>query len=125
MCQVTHLGRRTSNYTGDWLPVVAASPLREPAHRAFPKEAEPWDLDRIVADYAAAARRCQAGGLDGIEIQSYGHLLDGFVSPATNRRDDDYGGPLENRLAFPRRVIQAVRAAVGPGLRRRHPDVSR
>jgi 2,4-dienoyl-CoA reductase-like NADH-dependent reductase (Old Yellow Enzyme family) len=114
MCQLTHLGRRTSNYAGDWLPVVAASPLREAAHRAFPKQAEEWDLDRITADYASAAIRCQAGGLDGIEIESYGHLLDGFVSPATNHRGDSYGGSLENRLAFPRRVIRAVRAAVGP-----------
>jgi N-methyl-L-proline demethylase len=114
MCQVTHLGRRTSNYTGDWLPVVAASPLREAAHRAFPKQAEDWDLDRITGDYVSAALRCQAGGLDGIEIESYGHFLDGFLSPATNRRGDQYGGSLENRLAFPRRVIRAVRAAVGP-----------
>lgn len=114
MCQVTHLGRRTSNYSGDWLPVVSASPLREPAHRAFPKEAEPWDLDRIAADYAAAALRCQEGGLDGIELQSYGHFLDSFLSPSTNRRDDGMGGSLENRTAFPRRVIRAVREAVGP-----------
>src|SRR6187401_1421737 len=49
MCQVTHLGRRTSNFTGDWLPLVYASPLREPAHRSFPKAAEPWDLDRSGA----------------------------------------------------------------------------
>ncbi|RVU27983.1 FAD-binding protein [Streptomyces antnestii] len=115
MCQVTHLGRRTSNYAGDWLPVLAASPLREPAHRAFPKEAEPWDLDRIVRHYADAAARCEAGGLDGIEIQSYGHFLDGFVSPATNRRQDALGGGLANRTAFPRRVIRAIRSAVGPG----------
>ncbi|MGP3776300.1 oxidoreductase [Streptomyces sp. SDT5-1] len=114
MCQVTHLGRRTSNYTGDWLPVVAASPLREPQHRAFPKAAEPWDLDRIVADYAAAAVRCKEGGLDGIELQSYGHFLDGFLSPATNHRDDEWGGDLDHRTAFPRRVIHAVREAVGP-----------
>ncbi|WP_419992988.1 FAD-dependent oxidoreductase [Streptomyces boninensis] len=114
MCQVTHLGRRTSNYSGDWLPVVSASPLREPAHRAFPKAAEPWDLDRIVADYAAAARRCREGGLDGIELQSYGHFLDSFLSPATNCRDDELGGSPAARMAFPRRVIRAVRAAVGP-----------
>lgn len=113
MCQVTHLGRRTSNYTGDWLPVVAASPLREPAHRAFPKQAELWDLDRIVDDYVAAAQRCVAGGLDGIELEAYGHLLDGFLSPATNHRDDDFGGDLAGRLAFPRRVVAAVRTAVG------------
>ncbi|MGY0490022.1 oxidoreductase [Streptomyces sp. WG-D5] len=114
MCQVTHLGRRTSNCTGDWLPVVAASPLREPAHRAFPKAAEEWDLDRIVADYAAAAARCREGGLDGIEVQSYGHFFDSFLSPATNHRDDAYGGDLEHRMTFPRRVIRAIREAVGP-----------
>jgi 2,4-dienoyl-CoA reductase-like NADH-dependent reductase (Old Yellow Enzyme family) len=114
MCQVTHLGRRTSNYSGDWLPVLSASPLREPAHRAFPKAAEAWDLDRVVADYAAAALRCQAGGLDGIELQSYGHFMDSFLSPSTNHRDDELGGSLENRMAFPLRVIRAVREAVGP-----------
>lgn len=114
MIQVTHLGRRTSNYTGDWLPTVAASPVREPAHRAFPKEAEEWDLDRIVDDYVSAALRCQAGGLDGIELQAYGHLLDGFLSSRTNRREDEYGGSPQARLRFPRRVIRAVREAVGP-----------
>ncbi|MGP3975718.1 oxidoreductase [Streptomyces sp. 8N114] len=114
MCQVTHLGRRTSNYTGDWLPVLSASPLREPAHRAFPKEAEPWDLDRIVRDYADAAARCEEGGLDGVEIQSYGHFMDSFLSPATNHRDDEFGGSLADRMAFPRRVIRAIRSAVSP-----------
>ena len=114
MCQVTHLGRRTSNYTADWLPLVYPSAQREPAHRAFPKIAEAWDLDRIVDDYVAAALRCQAGGLDGIEVQHYGHLFDAFLSPATNDRTDEYGGSLENRMAFPRRIIQACRAAVGP-----------
>ena len=114
MCQVTHLGRRTSNYAGDWLPVVYPSPLREPAHRAFPKVAERWDLDRIVAHYAEAAVRCRDGGLDGIEIQSYGHLHDAFLSPSTNLRTDELAGDLEHRMSFPRRVIQAVRAAVGP-----------
>lgn len=114
MCQITHLGRRTSNFSGDWLPLVYPSALREPAHRSFPKAAEPWDLDRIVGDYADAAVRCREAGLDGIEIQSYGHFLDAFLSPATNHRNDGLGGSLGNRMAFPRRVITAVRAAVGP-----------
>jgi 2,4-dienoyl-CoA reductase-like NADH-dependent reductase (Old Yellow Enzyme family) len=114
MCQITHLGRRTSNFSGDWLPVVAASPLRERAHRAFPKQAEEWDIHRIVAAYAEAARRCQAGGMDGVEIEAYGHLLDGFLSPATNLRDDEWGGSPENRLRFPSLVVRAVREAVGP-----------
>ncbi|WP_217553436.1 NADH:flavin oxidoreductase [Streptomyces sp. GbtcB6] len=114
MCQVTHLGRRTSNYSGDWLPVLSASPLREPAHRAFPKAAEAWDLDRVTADYVAAAQRCREAGLDGIELEAYGHFLDSFLSPTTNHRDDDLGGSLDRRMAFPRRVIRAVREAVGP-----------
>ena len=114
MCQVTHLGRRTSSYTDDWLPLVYPSPLREPAHRSFPKAAEAWDLERILADYVAAAQRCAAAGLDGIEVQSYGHFFDGFISPATNRRDDELGGSLEARLTFPRRVLRAIREAVGP-----------
>lgn len=115
MTQVTHLGRRSSNFSGDWLPLVHPSPLREPAHRAFPKAAETWDIDRIVRDYADAAARCKESGLDGIELQSYGHLLDAFLSPATNRRTDRYGNTLQGRMAFPRRVIRAVRDAVGPG----------
>jgi len=114
MCQITHLGRRTSNYSGDWLPLVAASPLKERAHRAVPKQAEEWDLRRIVAAYADAARRCQAGGMDGIEIEAYGHLFDGFLSPATNLREDEFGGSPENRLRFPSMVVRAIREAVGP-----------
>ncbi|MGM4914030.1 FAD-dependent oxidoreductase [Rhizobium sp. 768_B6_N1_8] len=114
MIQLTHLGRRTGWNRGDWLPVLSASPIREPAHRAFPKEAEDWDIERIVADYATAAQRMQEAGLDGIEIEAYGHLLDGFWSPATNRREDEFGGSLDNRMRFSVMVTRAVREAVGP-----------
>ncbi len=114
MIQLTHLGRRTGWNKADWLPVLSASPIREPAHRSFPKEAEDWDIARIVADYASAAQRMQAAGLDGIEFEAYGHLMDAFWSPATNRREDDYGGSLDNRLRFTWAVIDAVREAVGP-----------
>ncbi len=114
MIQLTHLGRRTGWNKGDWLPVLAPSPIREPAHRAFPKMMEDWDIERIVADYASAAARMQAAGLDGIEIEAYGHLMDGFWSPATNHRDDAYGGTLDNRLRFTHQVLNAMRAAVGP-----------
>ena len=114
MIQLTHLGRRTGWNRGDWLPVLAPSAIREPAHRAFPKEAEDWDIERIVADYACAAARMQAAGLDGIEFEAYGHLMDGFWSPATNRRSDAFGGSLENRMRFSTMVMEAVREAVGP-----------
>ena len=94
--------------------MLAPSPIREPAHRSFPKAAEDWDIDRIVADYAAAAQRMQAAGLDGLEITAYGHLPDQFWSPATNKRDDEFGGSLDARMAFSVRVMQAMRDAVGP-----------
>lgn len=113
MIQLTHLGRRTGWNKADWLPVLAPSPVREPAHRAFPKEAEDWDLARILADYADAAERMQAAGLDGIELEAYGHLLDGFWSPATNHRDDHHNGSLDNRLRFTRAVLAAIRDRVG------------
>ena len=113
MCQITHLGRRTSPYVEDWLPTVAASCVREPAHRAFPKELEFEDMARIAKAYGSAARRCMEGDIDGIEIEGYGHLLDGFWSPMTNRRTDEYGGSLENRLRFTREVISEIRNQVG------------
>lgn len=115
MIQISHLGRRTGWGQNDWLPVVAPSRLREPAHRAHPKEAEAWDIRRIVGHYADAAERVQAGGMDGVEIEAYGHLFDQFLSPATNHRTDEYGGSFENRLRFPLEVLRAIRARVGAG----------
>ena len=113
MCQITHLGRRTYWNRADWLPVLAPSGVREPAHRSFPKAMEDHDIRRVVRAYGAAAGRCREGGLDGIEIEAYGHLLDAFWSPATNRRTDDYGGPLENRMRFGLEVLDEIRAQVG------------
>ncbi|MFO1046873.1 MAG: NADH:flavin oxidoreductase [Geminicoccaceae bacterium] len=113
MIQLTHLGRRTAWNKADWLPILAPSPIREPAHRGFPKALEEWDIERIVADYAAAAQRMEAAGLDGCEIEAYGHLPDLFWSPATNKRDDEWGGSLENRMRFSLRVLEAMRRAVG------------
>ncbi len=114
MIQLTHLGHRTSNYTHDWTPATSVSAVREPAHRAFSKAAEEWDLDRIQDDFVSAAQRCQEAGLDGVELMVYGHFLDAFWTPFWNHRVDQYGGSYENRLRYPLRVISAIREAVGP-----------
>ena len=114
MIQLTHLGRRTNWNKGDWLPSLSSTKHREPAHRAFPKLAEDWDIERIISDFADAAERMQAGGMDGIELQVYGHLLDQFWSPLTNELDGPYGGDtLENRMRLPMEVIDAIRKRVG------------
>jgi 2,4-dienoyl-CoA reductase-like NADH-dependent reductase (Old Yellow Enzyme family)/thioredoxin reductase len=113
MIQLTHLGRRTRWDKADWLPVVSPSHRREAAHRAFPKKLEDWDIARIIGDYADAAERMKAAGLDGIELQAYGHLMDQFWSPLTNTLDGRYGGSLDNRLRFTFDVLSAIRKRVG------------
>ena len=113
MIQLTHLGRRTRWDKGDWLPVVAAGPAREPSHRAFPKMIEDWDIARIITDYADAAERMQTAGLDGVEFECYGHLMDQFLSPLTNALEPPYGGSLENRARFAMQVLAACRKRVG------------
>jgi N-methyl-L-proline demethylase len=113
MIQITHLGRRTSWSKADWLPVIAPSNVREPAHRAFPKTMEDWDIARVIESYADGAERVKAAGLDGFELECYGHLIDQFWSPATNKRDDEYGGSLENRMRFGIEALTAIRKRVG------------
>ena len=114
MVQITHMGRRTRWDVADWLAPVAPSRVREHQHRSFPKVLELEELPRIIDAYAAAARRARDGGLDGVELLSSGHLIDQFWSPATNKRDDAYGGSLKNRMRFSFEVLDAMRAAVGP-----------
>ena len=114
MIQLTHLGRRTNWNKGDWLPSVSSTKHREPAHRSFPKLIEDWDIERIIGDFADAAERMKVGGMDGIELQVYGHLLDQFWSPLTNELTGPYGADtLENRLRFPLDVLAAIRKRVG------------
>ncbi|SNR50288.1 NADH:flavin oxidoreductase [Puniceibacterium sediminis] len=115
MIQLSHLGRRTQWNKGDWLPVVSPGPFREPAHRAFPKVIEDWEIDRIIQDYADAAERMHAAGLDGVEFECYGHLMDQFMSPLTNALDAPWGGSLENRARFALEVYRACRKRVGDG----------
>lgn len=116
MIQLTHLGRRTRWDKADWLPAVAPTNVREPAHRAVPKIVEDWDIERIIGNFADAAQRMKAAGVDGIEFESFGHLLSQFWSPMSNHLDNQYGGSLENRVRFSLEVLEAVRKRVGPEL---------
>ena len=113
ICQISHLGRRTTWNDGDWLPVIAPSRVREPAHRGFPKIMDHADIKRVIQDYVAAARRLRDSGFDGVEILQNGHLPGQFLSPDTNLRDDEYGGSFENRLRFIRELYEAVKAEIG------------
>ena len=113
MIQITHLGRRGETNTQAWLPTIAPSAIREAGHRSLPREMDRDDIDRVVREFGEAARRCKEGGLDGLETMSHGHLIGQFMSPATNRRTDGFGGSVENRARFGLMVHEEIRKRTG------------
>jgi len=95
-------------------PALSASRTFSPLGMTMTKKASAADLDRIVADHAAAARRAIEAGFDAVEVHlGHNYLASAFLSPKLNRRRDEYGGSIENRARFPRAVARAVRDAVG------------
>ncbi len=111
--QIIHLGRHIDgNYArmAAWsASAVPWTPLAAPPHPMTVAE-----IGEVVAAHADVARNLVDAGLNGVEVTlAHGHLLQQFLSPAVNRRDDEYGGTLENRLRMALETIQAVRAAVG------------
>ncbi|KWE90734.1 NADH:flavin oxidoreductase [Burkholderia territorii] len=114
MIQATHMGRRSSFHGEHWPHLMSPSGVREPVHRGNAKIIEIEEIRRIIGDFAAAAKRVKAAGMDGIEISAaHQHLIDQFWSKRSNHRTDEWGGSLENRLRFGIEVLTAVREAVG------------
>jgi 2,4-dienoyl-CoA reductase (NADPH2) len=114
--QINHNGGQASSLYSR-LPVWAPSPVADPLFREVPKGISLTEIADVVAGYADVAARCAEGGFDGIELQcSHSSIVRGFLSPATNRRDDDYGGTLVNRARLLLEIVAAVRGAIGPGL---------
>jgi 2,4-dienoyl-CoA reductase-like NADH-dependent reductase (Old Yellow Enzyme family) len=100
----------------DGSPPLAPSTVPSPIAGVAPRPMTRDQIAELVAAYAAAARRCELGGLDGVEIHAgHGYLLAQFLSPVLNLRDDDYGGSPQNRMRLLREVLHAVRQAVSPG----------
>jgi anthraniloyl-CoA monooxygenase len=97
--------------TGAW-PLMSASALPYLQHSVVPRAMTRKDMDQVVADFVAATRRAADAGFDILELHAaHGYLLSSFLSPLTNRRDDEYGGSHENRARFPLEIFEAVRAA--------------
>ena len=112
--QINHNGGQASGMYSR-LPVWAPSPVPDPLFREVPKAVDHLEIAAIVEGYATVAERCVAGGFDGIELQcSHSSIVRGFLSPATNHRDDEYGGTLAGRARLLGEIIDAVRAAIGP-----------
>ena len=93
-------------------PIMAASPIPYTEKNQTPKEMDRKDMDCLIADYVAAANRAQEAGFDMLELHcAHGYLLNTFLSPKTNHREDAYGGSIENRMRFPLEVYLALRSA--------------
>ena len=111
--QLNHNGMQASSIYSH-RPVLGPSPMVDPIHHEMCKEIEPEEIAEIVRGYALVARHVREGGFDGAELQSsHSSLMRQFFSPYYNRRSDNYGGSLENRMRFALEVIAAIRAEVG------------
>lgn len=93
---------------------VAPSPIQAPINPMKPRELTHEDILRTIADFANCAKRAQQAGYDGVEVMgSEGYLINQFIAPRTNHREDEWGGTYENRMKFPVEIVKAVREAVG------------
>jgi mycofactocin system FadH/OYE family oxidoreductase 2 len=111
--QINHNGGQASSMFSR-LPVWAPSPVADPLFREVPKAVTHAEIDEIVAGYALVAEHCAEGGFDGIELQcSHSSIVRGFLSPATNKRTDAYGGSLVNRARLLVEIVTAVRGVIG------------
>ena len=119
--QLGHAGRRGSMrprsegvdrplWQGGW-KLMAASPIGYTPHAALPKEMTTRDIAHVVKVFALAAKAAAGCGFDVLELNfAHGYLVAGFISPLTNRRTDEYGGSLENRMRFPLALLDLVRS---------------
>lgn len=119
--QLNHAGRRGSTRprqegldrplrAGNW-PLLSASALPYTLHNQLPKAMDRADMEHICGDFVRAAQMAHEAGFDWLQLHfGHGYLLASFLSPLTNRREDEYGGSLENRLRFPLELFAAVRA---------------
>ncbi|MGD2185283.1 MAG: NADH:flavin oxidoreductase [Desulfobacterales bacterium] len=112
VCQLTHGGFFGNAKLTGQTPVAPSNVegIAEGARQELTKE----DIQKIIADFAAAAKRAQTAGFDGVQIHgAHGYLLSEFISPLFNQRTDEYGGSLENRARLTLEVLQAIRKVVG------------
>lgn len=121
-CQIGHAGRKGSTQvgweemdaplkSGNW-PLISASPIPWSERNAVPREMTRQDMDEVRDQFVAAARMAERAGFDMIELHAaHGYLISSFISPMSNRRTDEYGGTLENRMRYPLEVFRAMRTA--------------
>lgn len=116
VAQIVHCGGQADHSQTDGQHTVAPSAVESPGYSKIPRELTIDEIHEIIDDFAAASRRLQQAGFDGVQLHgAHGYLLAQFLSPLRNQRKDEFGGSLENRARFSLEVYRAVRSVVGPG----------
>jgi 2,4-dienoyl-CoA reductase-like NADH-dependent reductase (Old Yellow Enzyme family) len=114
VAQLNHGGRQMVQSSDPGKATVSASSVREPLYGTKPRPLRADEIPALVDTFAAAAERAQEVGFDGVQIHAaHGYLLGQFLTPHTNRRNDEYGGTFENRMRLLREVFRAIRVRVG------------
>jgi len=110
LLQVLHAGRYSAHKD-----CVAPSPVRAPINRHSPRELDDAEIEQTLDDYAACARLARQAGYDGVEVMgSEGYLINQFLALRVNKRQDRWGGSLDNRMRFAREAVSRTRKACGP-----------
>ena len=128
MCvQLGHSGPKGSTQLGwetmdaplvdnNW-PLLAASSVAWSANNSVPKAMDKDDMQKVKADFVTAAQRAIECGFDMLEVHcAHGYLLSSFITPVSNKRDDEFGGSLENRMRYPLAVVSAVKSVMPAGM---------
>jgi 2,4-dienoyl-CoA reductase-like NADH-dependent reductase (Old Yellow Enzyme family) len=111
--QIAHAGRQTKERDCGGVP-ISPSPVYDPVTKVMPRELAADEVRGLIADFVAAAGRAKAAGFDGVQLHAaHGYLLSSFLSPHTNRRTDEWGGPLENRARALLEALRGIKAAWG------------
>jgi 2,4-dienoyl-CoA reductase-like NADH-dependent reductase (Old Yellow Enzyme family) len=114
VAQLNHGGRQMVESSDPGKATVSASSVREPLYGTKPRPLRTDEIPALVDTFATAAERAQDAGFDGVQIHAaHGYLLGQFLTPHTNRRNDEHGGSLDNRMRLLREVFQGIRTRVG------------
>ncbi len=114
VCQLNHAGRQTKPELIGGKRPIAPSAVTDKASGITPRELGADEIEPLIASYVAAARRCREAGFDGVQLHAaHGYLMSQFISPYTNRREDEWGGDLVGRARFVLEVLRRIRAELG------------
>ena len=114
-CQIYHCGRQSNHFVNGGVQTVAPSPTADPWNRDMARELSVDEIHELVKKFGETAGRAKKAGFDGIEIHAgHGYLIAAFLSYHQNKRTDEYGGPLINRVRFLHEIYDAMRENVGP-----------